>query len=147
MTVSLQEFADRYVIPMGGEPVGLIQLDFRLTYFISDFQLTFETGFTVEDDDQSHWIDPEKKDTLLPGLRLFNRRVASAIAYKNGQLRVLFEDGAAIRSLANEAYEAWQFQGVGGLRIVCMPGGELAVWSNPAQRRIEWLPGRRTDDP
>lgn len=31
--------------------------------------------------------------------------------------------------VADERFEAWTIAGPGGLTIVCLPGGELAVWS------------------
>lgn len=147
MTMKLQEFEDHYFLPLGGVPIGRIQVDFRLSFLSDGFHLVCETGFTVEDGERSDWVDPADPATLLPAVMLFNRRLESVLMYKNGTLRLHFEDGARLRVLPHESYEAWNMNGDDGLMIVCMPGGELAVWSKPAQRSIEWLPGRKPSEP
>jgi hypothetical protein len=147
MTLRLQEFEDHYFVPLGGVPIGLIQVDFRLTFIADVLHLVCETGFTIEDGEHSDWVDPTDLATILPAIKLFNRRLESVLIYKNGMLRLHLEDGARLRVLPHESYEAWNLSGEGGLMMVCMPGGEVAVWSTPEQRSIEWLPGRKPSDP
>jgi hypothetical protein len=147
MTMKLQEFEDHYLIALGGAPIGRIQVDSQLTFYAEDLQLVCETGFTIEDGERSDWVDPADTATFLPAVMLFNRRLDSALVYKNGMLRLTFEDGARLRVLPHASYEAWNLSGSGGLQLVCMPGGELAVWSQPEHRAIEWLPGRKPSEP
>lgn len=147
MTMKLQEFADRYVMALDGERIKRVEIDGRLTFYGEDFQLICEQGFTVEQGESSDWVVPGVPATVLPAVMLFNRRLESAIAYKNGMLRLLFEDGSALRALPHESYEAWNLQGADDLSIISVPGGELAVWSKPEQRSIEWLPGRKPSEP
>ncbi|WP_157181858.1 DUF6188 family protein [Nocardia testacea] len=52
-----------------------------------------------------------------------------AHAIENGTLHLEFESGSSIRVFADPDYEAWSVVGADGFRVVCMPGGELAVWS------------------
>ncbi|MGW3279436.1 DUF6188 family protein [Nocardia rhamnosiphila] len=47
----------------------------------------------------------------------------------NGTLQLKFESGSSIWVFADSNYEAWSVVGAEGFRMVCMPGGELAVWS------------------
>lgn len=47
----------------------------------------------------------------------------------NGTLQLEFESGSSIWMFADSNYEAWSVVGAEGFRMVCMPGGELAVWS------------------
>lgn len=147
MTMKLQEFEDRYFIPLDGVRISSVQVDSQLTFHAEDFQLVCELGFAVEQGERSDWVVPGDTATVLPAVMLFNRRLEGAIAYKNGMLRLLFEDGSTLRALPHESYEAWNLNGADGLNIVCMPGGDLAVWSTPEQRSIEWLPGRKPSEP
>jgi hypothetical protein len=61
-------------------------------------------------------------------------------AYKNGEIELRFTDGSTLTAGPDMAYENWDIVGAGHLLIVCMPGGELAVWypgaDTPAMRRL-----------
>jgi hypothetical protein len=62
---------------------------------------------------------------------LMGRTVASGSASSNGVLLLTFTDGATLRCSPNPEYEAWQV--VGGKPeslVVCLPGGELAIWDD-----------------
>jgi hypothetical protein len=52
----------------------------------------------------------------------------SAVAFKSGGLRLVFDDGHILTVMPNPAYEPWTANGPDDLLIVCMPGGSLAVW-------------------
>jgi hypothetical protein len=55
-----------------------------------------------------------------------------AFAAEEGALHIRFGEDAAIVVEADAQYEAWQllFSDAGQeLRVVCTPGGELAIWS------------------
>jgi len=75
-------------------------------------------------------MNPEDTASLGPALRLFQEEVISARAFKNGELEVLFEDNSILRVAFDREYEAWEWVGA-GQRVVCMPGGKLAVWFEP----------------
>ncbi|MFI2337943.1 DUF6188 family protein [Nocardia rhamnosiphila] len=62
------------------------------------------------------------------GLRLTGM-IREAHAAENGTLHLEFESGISVRVFADPDYEAWSVVGADGFRVVCMPGGELAVWS------------------
>jgi Family of unknown function (DUF6188) len=58
-------------------------------------------------------------------------RTVSATSTEAGTLGISFADGATLRCDPDENYEAWEV--VGGdpqYLVVCMPGGELAVWDS-----------------
>lgn len=65
---------------------------------------------------------PEEAGCHLTG------KVREAQATDSGVLRLDFESGWSAEAAADPDYEAWNVAGTGGLRVVCMPGGELAVW-------------------
>ncbi|GDY34030.1 DUF6188 family protein [Gandjariella thermophila] len=59
---------------------------------------------------------------------LAERDIVSLVAEESGVLTVAFPDGISLRGEPSDAYEAWNVTGPGGMRVVCMPGGELAKW-------------------
>lgn len=69
--------------------------------------------------------DPEAVAALGPlphGLTLRSSTVA------DGALRLAFAGGAELIAPPDPHYESWGLTGPAGQRLVCMPGGELAVW-------------------
>jgi Family of unknown function (DUF6188) len=56
---------------------------------------------------------------------------ASEITLTGGQLVISFETGLALKVDPDQRYESWQISSDDGLLIVCMPGGELAIWYPP----------------
>ena len=79
-------------------------------------------------------LDPDgEASALAPVVRLRRLLVADAKAYKDGSLEMQFEDGSRIFVPADQQYEAWTLSGPGGpdgLKVVSMPGGELAIWTD-----------------
>ena len=55
--------------------------------------------------------------------------VAAATADDGGELRVDLDGGMRLVVEPDRDYEAWTFAGADGTKIVCRPGGGLAVWS------------------
>lgn len=72
-------------------------------------------------------LHPERQD-VAAGLMLFNIEVLSAVAFKSGALRLVFGDGGKLTVAPDPRYEAWTATGPGGMLIVSLPGGDLAVW-------------------
>lgn len=54
--------------------------------------------------------------------------MTKSIAEETGTLRLSFANGASVIVEPDEAYEAWTMSGPGGMLVVCMPRGELAIW-------------------
>jgi hypothetical protein len=64
-------------------------------------------------------------------LRLRRPGATQCLAFKGGRLDVKFDDGTRLQVPMDLEFEAWEISGTGavaGLKIVSMPGGELAVW-------------------
>ena len=55
--------------------------------------------------------------------------IESAVASVDGKMRIRFRSGASIELHPDAVYESWSVTGPGGFRVVCTPGGELAIWS------------------
>ena len=67
---------------------------------------------------------------LGPALELGRERsVAQAIIRRTGDLVLTFNEGTVLTVPPDEKYEAWELSGPGGLLVVCVPGGSLAIWS------------------
>lgn len=65
---------------------------------------------------------------LAPALGLWRAEVFEALAFKGGQLELRFTEHERLLVPACEEFESWTLTGPAGLRLVSMPGGQLAVW-------------------
>jgi hypothetical protein len=50
------------------------------------------------------------------------------VSTDGGTLRATFGDGRTLAVPPLDQYEAWEIRGPGDQGIICLPGGELAVW-------------------
>ncbi|MFI5719823.1 DUF6188 family protein [Nocardia sp. NPDC051750] len=93
----------------------------------SDFEVQVESIVKIRSPDQavhSYQVGelPEEIGRQLTG------KVREAQTTDDGGLRLEFESGWSAEAVADADYEAWNVVGTRGFRVVCMPGGELAVW-------------------
>lgn len=65
----------------------------------------------------------------IPALLAADPRLIVEVSEEGGALRIVLDDGCEIVIPPNDEYEAWRIEGPGDRGVVCMPGGELAVWS------------------
>ncbi|MET3425497.1 hypothetical protein BJ973_004709 [Actinoplanes tereljensis] len=80
-------------------------------------------------------VSPDGPFAVLPGVTssdalatLLGDAVTSARARETGELEITFASGARLLVGADDDYESWAVIGPTGLLIVCLAGGELAVW-------------------
>jgi hypothetical protein len=81
----------------------------------------------------AHQIAPEDASTVGPVLASVGQAVDS-VSTSGGTLELRFSIGGYLRCESHEEYEAWEV--VGGSPehlVVCMPGGELAVWDDTTE--------------
>ena len=129
--VTLVEAEDRWLLPLVGQSVERLCIDFAVTLMLGGgFELRIEQPFVIQGADGSEvLVVPEgDPDRLAPVLGLARSQVRAAVAFKDGHLEVSFSDGSHLGVPADEGFEAWELVGRDGLRVVCLPGGELAVW-------------------
>ena len=126
---------DHWIVPIQGWNVTQIQIDyaFTLSFWQSDdAYVHFRIGgrFTFCNAREKHELSAEEQPTtaLAPALVLFNKELASAVAYENGALELTFRGDMAIFVPADPDYEAWEASGSEHIKLVSMPGGRLAVW-------------------
>jgi Family of unknown function (DUF6188) len=61
-------------------------------------------------------------------LSLLHQKLRAASADERGCLELTFASGAKVRVESDAQYEAWTYAGPDGVKVVSMPGGELATW-------------------
>ncbi|WP_149830873.1 DUF6188 family protein [Streptomyces tailanensis] len=127
------EHEDGWVLGLRGLAVTKISVDFQLTFLLdSEAWVVVECPFrlgqgSAGSDDLHKMLDPGRQD-VAAALALFGAKVLSAVAFKAGSLRLVFDSGLHLNCRADPSFEAWQMAGPEGWRFVSMPGGELAVW-------------------
>ncbi|GGL27945.1 DUF6188 family protein [Nocardia jinanensis] len=117
------------IVPTPAHPVQLVQLTPVLVLRAgADFEVQIESEVGIETADRvTHrylvGAIPENIGPQLTGL------LRDAQVTADGTLRLEFDSGSSIEAFSDADYEAWSVVGANGYRVVCMPGGELAVWS------------------
>ena len=127
---------DRYVLPLAGRSVSQIQVDFRfgLCFYANgpNAEIAIEGKIRLLANGQEAVFDPNNPSSMGPLLILFGKSVVWAHAFKNGALKVLFEGDLLLEVDPGEKYEPWEVSANDGLKIVSLPGGELAYWKSLA---------------
>ncbi|HLY87168.1 MAG TPA: DUF6188 family protein [Gaiellaceae bacterium] len=65
---------------------------------------------------------------MIPALLALQSHVITEVSADGSTLRTVFDNGSTLAVPALDQYEAWRVEGPGDQGVVCMPGGELAVW-------------------
>lgn len=132
--VPLLEAEDRFTPAIAGLEVDRCCFDYQATLVVGvsegPFHVVFEGGLVLTAaDGTEHELEPESGgERLAPLLGLLHARVERADAFKDGHLELEFSGGAHLHVPVSPDYEAWSIIGPNGLRLVSLPGGELAVW-------------------
>jgi len=96
------------------------------------WELRIEQPFWVtEPDGTEHLVVPEEAahlDIVLAAV--LRATVEGASAFKDGHLELRLDGGTVLRVPPDEGFEAWTVTGPGGIRLVSLPGGELAIWES-----------------
>jgi hypothetical protein len=134
MTAPMVELNDRWSVSFEEADLYSCGFDFAVSLQVRDqsdsWVLRIEQIIAlVSNDGHEQIVEPEGEiRQLYPILHYLRRAVASISAFKDGSLEVVMSDGDRIRVSADSDFEAWELAGPSGVRIVSMPGGELAVW-------------------
>ncbi|WJV47903.1 DUF6188 family protein [Streptomyces flavofungini] len=128
------EHEDRWILGLRGLVVTKISVDYQLSLLLgSDAWVVLEGPCRLSQgpaarDGRQEMMDPGQQD-VAAALALFGAKILSAVAFKTGTLRLVFDNGLHLDCGADPSFEAWQVTGPGDWRFVSMPGGDLAVWS------------------
>lgn len=98
--------------------------------FSGKYMTRIESPFTLHLKNNDFEFSPENDppESFEPVRELIGQTVTESVAEDSGTLRLAFANGASVIVEPDDDYEAWTVAGPGGMLIVCMPHGELAVW-------------------
>jgi Family of unknown function (DUF6188) len=95
----------------------------------ADYEIRIETDFSMHTPkgDVAFTLGQTSLDpgTFHP---LLGRNVTASSTTDTGTLELAFDNGMSLRVEPDDTYEAWTIAGPNGRKIVCMPGGEVALW-------------------
>ena len=121
-----------WVIPIAGGRIERCIVDYGISYEVETSDgtatLRIEGEFHLESHNEQYSLSPETPLCLGPALALLHSSIQTASAQSDGKLVLRLEDGRSLSINADEEYEAWQLKGPNKLMLVCMPGGNIAVW-------------------
>lgn len=118
-----------------GQSIISVDFSYTVSFDISGgYEIRVETPFSLRGSEGDHQISPGADlDVNSPRLAsLTGQAITSSVAEDSGALRVDFAHGARLRVEPDSGFEAWTVAGPNGMKVVCLPGGELAVWSAEA---------------
>jgi len=135
---SLIEHDDFWRVPLTGRTVSRFLIDNALCIEFIDpdreyVMITLEQEFHLEVNRISYALSPKIPTQLGPVFFLRHNTVKDALAFKDGTLKLEFANGDKLAIGAHPKYEAWGVAGDHGLRVICLPGGDLAVWDPDPQ--------------
>jgi Family of unknown function (DUF6188) len=116
-----------------GQALEAVKVDYTVGLeFSHGYYIRVENDFVLTVRGIQSPISPENDsaDSTTERLQpLASETVTSAVAHDNGILVLTFANAATLQVEPDAQYEAWTFAGPKGAKVVCMPGGELAIWS------------------
>lgn len=128
----LIEHDDYWVIPLSERAVSKLIIGYELTIEFLGPQheeITIWMGKTyLKVNGMEYKLSAQEPSKLGPLLHVMRNTVQSALAHKNGKLEIDFQDGIKLWVLPLSETESWGITGRRGLRVVSMPGGDLAIW-------------------
>ncbi len=132
----LVEYADRWVIPAAGFQVGGITVGaFEVYLDGANQRIVLRMGSTLlfREGDVDYQIDVGDMSQICKVFSIVGQSVVNCVALKNGELHVNFAENVKMVVKPLDKVEAWELYEVApdltGFRIICMPGGDLAVWT------------------
>jgi len=127
---------EQHEIILESGAVTAVLVDFRVGIFIrevrADVRVFLNTPFCVEESDgRSAMVTPGKIETLGPVLLFWNRNVVRIVIFPDGSLMIERSDGARIRAISNDTFEAWELSANSPgeeLMIICGPEGRVSTF-------------------
>ena len=116
---------------MTGKTIEIIRFNYSLAIWTSDnwqLDLAGITHVTVEGRSPVEIDTTLCQDELTDEVRpLLGQTITGAEVSSAGNLTITLNQ-TLLQVEAGDDHEAWQIYGPSGEIIVCMPGGELAIW-------------------
>jgi hypothetical protein len=130
----LVDVGDRWELGFGGGVIDRCCFDYAVVLHMLDgssrWDVRLEQPFAVTTSDGTeHLIVPEEAVHIDQVLTVLRSTIEQAVAFKDGHLELRVSQGAVLQAPPNEGFEAWTVTGPHHVQLVCLPGGEVAVWS------------------
>jgi hypothetical protein len=90
------------------------------------YEIRIESDYVVQSSGDRSGCGSQDPGHILAAA--LNEIISTAIV-DSGTLNLTFSNGTVLRVEPHQMYEAWTVTGPRGMKVVSMPGGELAVWS------------------
>lgn len=141
MSEPLREGDDRWFLGVSDTVIDQCCFDYGVALRVSrgPWELRIEQPFSVTAPDGTKvLVVPEEGAHLAVVLdKLLRGTIRDAFAFKDGRLELQLADGTVLEAPADDGFEAWVITGPVGVRVVSLPGGDLAVWGAGAADRTE----------
>ena len=131
MTVEDLAMAQEVLDVYPSQTIGHVIFDFQITLTCEDHdKVVFISEFAISGPDLAPMtVDPERPaEAAKPLVELRLRRISALTIEDNSTLAVEFDGGYHLKCPPDPDYEAWWVVQENGAMIICMPGGNLAVW-------------------
>jgi hypothetical protein len=135
--LELTRRGDGWILPVAGQLVTRVCLDNEAIRVLCRNMIEISIGepfILTGRDGVRHLLDPAADGPgLAPVLRIMRQVISAGTAFDDGRLEISFDGGDSIRVPYGPDFEAWTIAGPGGpagLKMVSVPGGELAIWDD-----------------
>ncbi|MFE3546002.1 DUF6188 family protein [Nocardia sp. NPDC059177] len=117
-----------------GQPISEVELGFTATIRLGspiEFELQVEGEISIHTTDGRLASAPSNNyaDIRNELESIVGSKVTRAIASEVNGLKIVLSSGTVLEVPVDDHYEAWGIVGLSGYRVICLPGGELAIWS------------------
>lgn len=128
-----------WLLPVEGQQVTRCCIDSQGVLILCEnlIEIAISEPFTLMTSSGRRYVlDPAPSTdsgSLAPILQVMRQVIRAGTAFNDGRLELSFRDGSWIGVPSGKDFEAWTLAGPGGvdgLKIVSIPGGELAIWSD-----------------
>ncbi|CCF61488.1 DUF6188 family protein [Nocardia cyriacigeorgica] len=120
--------------PVSGMRVSCVTIGYTVTAWLGEsfeYELQIECDLEIADGSQpANQVEYERYQEHREQIQtLVGAVVETATIDSSGSLELGLDTGVSVRVLPDMEYEAWSLVGPRGYRVVCLPGGQLAIWS------------------
>ena len=123
---------DDYILPLKGTVINKFVIDnqfcMQFLELADPMDINIGGRFFVDFGGNKQEFDIENVDTLGPAFRLFQKEIEYGKVYKNGTLEIQFKDRTILIAPPLDKYECWELNTKSGVKIISIPGGDLAIW-------------------
>lgn len=123
---------ENYIMPVKGAVINRFVIDNRFCMQFLELNdpmdILIEGKFFINFEGTKQEFDIQKFDTLGPAFHLFQKEIEYGKVYKNGNLEIKFKEGMLLTAPFDNKYECWEINTKSGVKIISLPGGELAIW-------------------